>query len=182
MSSPSRTVTSLGTSVNVAGGGGERGVTSCGAEARGHPGLLGRVLPTPQLLARPRHWPSPVEQLPGRCRDRLPLQAASLQSGRGGGGRLTLLPHARPRYQRQAGARQLPAPHEPPGRSWSPGPAPKDLGAGATDAETVRRSPPPTAPGSGCTPGSLETVKPSPSLARTGWLWRPRRGPLRPQR
>lgn len=165
MSSPSRTVTSLGTSVNVAGGGGERGVTSCGAEARGHPGSLGRALPTPpaaraaQALAKSARAAAGPLQRPAATAGRFP----PVRAGRRG--RLTLLPSGRPRrYQRQAGARQLPAPHEPLGRSWSPGPAPKDLGAGVTDAATLRRSPPPTAPGRGCTLGSLESVKPSPSL------------------
>lgn len=65
--------------------------------------------PRPKLLEGPRRWQSSVEQLPGRSRDPLPLQAASLWIGRGsrGGLRFSLAPG---RYQSQAGARQLPCP------------------------------------------------------------------------
>lgn len=78
MSSPSRTVTSLGTSVNVAGGGEETGVTQCGAGARAaHPAA-------PRAVRAPAKFSRAVAGPPQRA---APAQAASSGPGPGGGPR-----------------------------------------------------------------------------------------------
>lgn len=97
-------------------------------------------LPTPQLLARPGRGPSPVEEAAAGTLQRPAAAAGRFPPVRAGAAEAAHAPTPG-RYQRQAGARQL---RRPTSRlaAAGPGPAPKDLGAGATDAGCVRRSPP----------------------------------------
>lgn len=62
-----------------------------------------------------------------------------------------------------------PASRKPPLRSWSIGSSHNDPGTGAAAAATLYCCPPPNPPGPGCTPGLLETVKPSPSFPPPPW-------------
>lgn len=170
MSSPSRTVTSLGTSVNVAGGGGRerrdhlRGGGLGQPEARQSvPGSLALCFPPTRFMRGP--GASKVRWSSCRAAAETGYGCRLLPSGSGGAAGIAYASPRRRAALRESGwGTPTPAPRKPPFRSRSPGPASSDPGADAAAAATLRCSPPPTPLGPGCTPGLLETVKPSPSL------------------
>lgn len=161
MSSPSRTVTSLGTSVNVARGGEERGVTNCGAEAWGKtlsPGSLAGRFP-PCGSARPRCQQSSLEPVPGRR-----------EAGHAAGG---FPPVGAPRE-----AHASPPRGRTPRQPGPPTPAPRLSEAGTPAPLRTPRPRPLAAPsayprGPGCPPGRRSPRAPRPPR-------RPRRGPPAP--
>ena len=152
-------------------------MTNCGAGAWGNPRRDG---------ASPARWPCACHpeatsvaralakfgRTAARPQQRPATAAGCFPPDRAGQqGRLMLLPRAQPHCQSQAGVRQLPRPES----RLSAG-APVRLQMTPARAPPLRRPfaavLPPTPLGLGCTPGLLETAKPSPSLPPPA-PWRP---------
>lgn len=132
------------------------------------PQLAGLMLPTLQLHAWPKRQQSSLRQLPGRRRDPLPLQAASLQVRRGGRRGLRFFP-APAALRELAWGASPPAPRKPPLHGWSPGQPPSDPGAAGALFPLSLRDP--------AVHRMLETVKPSPSLPPLAALGKDPRAP-----